>query len=188
MRRIALAALLVSFSLPTWAACKYNGGLKNTYHFLVNGLVDKPVPEIVFNVAGSHVGLGSMISSTVNHEGGGYTIPNHVRFRLRQNKHGSKARHFYVKSALPLSCINCSSTVTIPLSKLSWLTNTSSREHKGYHPSAGSFNDTNSQVWFSTPSGKNDSIFNVQFSFDNDVIYPAGTYEGRFQTRAQIRW
>lgn len=187
MRRMLVVVLLVSCSVPAWAVCKYNGGLSNTYHFLVNGLINKPVPEIIFNVAGNNVGLGAMVSSSVSSEGGGYTLANHIRFRLKQNKNGARARHFYVKSSTPLSCTTCSANVTIPLSSLSWQVNTASAEHRGYYPAAGSFNNTNNQIWFSTPSGKNDSVFNAEFSFDNNVIYPAGTYEGAFRTRAQVR-
>lgn len=174
------------FSSPvTWAYCKYNGGLSQTYHFLVNGLIHKPVPEVVFNIAGDSVGDGvSKISTTVNSAGGSKTLNNHVRFRLRQSQHYSYARKIKVVSSTPLSCVTCSSNITIPFSDFTWITNTSSSEHKGNYPSAGRFNNS-TQTWISHGSGKQDSIFNLQFSFDNDVIYPAGTYQGTFQTQGK---
>lgn len=179
MRSLGLLFLII-ISNPLFAACLIDRSFGSATHFLVNGLVNKPVPEIIFNVPYNQVGNQQALeSSNVLNNGGNNTLPNHVRFRLRVKNKSSDHVKFLIDSSSPLSCINCAEAITIPFSSFSWVEG-NARETTGKSPSANHFND-NELPSFTANKGS-ENIFNLKFSFDNSEILPAGTYEGEFKT------
>lgn len=176
-----IASAFMLFTHAGWAACVVDQNLGNATHFLVNGLINKPVPEAVFNISSERLGDGSIIpTTTVNNPGGSKTLTNHMRFRLNVKNKSRTPMAMIADSSAGLSCVDCASSVVIPFSKVSWAVG-SAIETKGPQPVAAAFN-AGQQTWI-TADPKQDSVFNLQFNFKNDAIYPAGTYKGTFLTR-----
>ncbi|MCB1638514.1 MAG: hypothetical protein KDI15_06685 [Thiothrix sp.] len=175
-----LLAGLMSLQQTVQAECREDSGWGGADHALVNGFLNRAVPEVHFLVPGDVVGNGTVITpySTVA-AGGGGTPPNHVRFR-QQVKRNTRTIAMQVDSSGVLQCTNCSTTASIPLSKLSWTVDPGTSSGSAV-PTNGRFNNS-VQTWITSQPG-DDSTFNLQFDFMNDTIYPAGTYEGVFLTR-----
>lgn len=169
------------YSAPLQAECRVDNSFGAATHFLVNGLINKPEPEAVFDVQGDQVGAGNLLlTTTVNNKGGNKTLANHMRFRLRVKSSSSGGVTMYADSSAGLSCVNCAGSVSIPFSKIGWTVGSAS-ETRGSQPASAYFNN-GTQTWI-TGNRNTDSVFNLQFNFMNDTIYPAGTYKGTFQTR-----
>lgn len=162
----------------------------NAEYFLVNGRINKPTPEIVFDIPGSNIGGGGRIASTLVNNSGNASRPNEVRFRLStkklaQTNNGNgggenRSINLYVDSTSPLTCTNCAGTVTIPLSKIGWQTSSTNGSSA---PADGQFNN-GQQFWLNAQEGE-DHIFFLEFDFLNDTVYPAGTYTGAFHTQGE---
>jgi hypothetical protein len=91
----------------------------------------------------------------------------------------SRSVAWQTDSATPLSCTNCASSVTMPFSALGWAANRAP-ESVGTPPANGRFND-GQQTWLVAPPNT-ETVVNLQFDFLNDKVYPAGVYQGEFQT------
>lgn len=179
----AALVLLALLPMPSaWAQCwPENTDNGKADYFLANGIVNQPIPEIIFDLPSNSIGSGGrIISTTVNNRGGNQTLTNHVRFRLSVSNKTTRRIVMSADSTTPLSCTTCSSSVTIPFSKIGWQEN-NANETKGSAPADGQFNN-GIQTWVSA-NPKDDHVFNLQFDFLNDTIYPAGTYTGEFRTR-----
>lgn len=179
----AALVLLTLLPMPSaWAQCwPENTDNGKADYYLVNGVVNQPIPEIVFDLPGNSLGTGGrIVSTTVNNRGNSNTLANHVRFRLTALNSSTRRILMSANSSTPLTCTTCSSSVAIPFSKIGWQENPTN-ETKGSVPADGQFNN-GSQTWISA-NPKDDSIFNLQFDFLNDTVYPAGTYTGTFHTR-----
>lgn len=174
--------LVMTFTLfgIAHAQCWYNnsdGG--EAEYFLVNGRNKLPDPEIIFDIPGSSIGDGGSIAPTTINNPGSAGRPDKVRFRLDTQQMPSwfGPLTLYADSSSELVCANCSSSVTIPFSKISWLT----EQRQGNSPANGQFND-GQMVWINAPYDTN-NVFFLEFNFLNDTVYPAGTYNGEFLTR-----
>lgn len=182
MWKLFLLSVSLLFISSANAECRIDDNFGNATHFLVNGVINKPVPEVIFEIPYNEVGSGNAIASTsVQNEGGNKTQADHIRFRLRTKNSSSDDVDFLADSSASLNCINCSSSVNVPFSDFFWVEGTV--EKKGTSPGVDRFSD-NEQFWFTSNRGTN-NIFNLRFYFDNDEILPAGTYEGTLTTRGR---
>lgn len=174
------ATLFALSSNAAYAQCWLNNNDNNrANYFLVNGIINQPDPEIIFDLPGNSLGSGGWISTSRIINPGANNRPDEVRFRINTQAMPNKGPLVLmaVDSSAPLSCINCASRVTIPLSKIGW----QAAGNTGNTPSDGSFNN-GQQTWLAAPANT-DHLFFMQFDFLNDTVYPAGTYKGEFYTQ-----
>lgn len=198
MRVLIFAFLLVNPVAVSYAECRIGGDFTGATHLLVNGSDDVLIPEIVFDVPENRLGDGNIvISDTVNNGGSSQTLANHVRFRLQVARKTLldldliDGVTLFADSSTGLSCTNCASSVTIPFSKIGWNSSIAT-ESRGLSPTPGTFSGGTQQWLFAAKPLlptlpvlpiENNNVFNLQFHFANDEIYPAGTYKGQFLTR-----
>jgi hypothetical protein len=185
LQTLVLLVFASVFSPFVGADCRVDKSFGQATHFLVNGLINKPVPEVSVEVPYNEIGSGNAIASTVQHRGGNQTLADHARFRLRVKNKSSDKVDFLVDSSSTLNCTNCSSAISVPFSDFFWVEGKAT-ETKGNAPGVNRFSDSE-QYWFTgdniTQGNKgSDSVFNLRFYFDNTEVLPAGTYEGTVKT------
>lgn len=180
LSRLCIAGIacfsVICGSSIAYATCHINGYYGDGTHFLVNGRWKELQPEIFFSVPGAALGNGTPVAPyNINNSA---STNERLRFRLNVDANSSAGVRMYFDSSAPLSCVDCSSVVSIPFSELSW---TRASSQRGASPGDGQLNGGVQSLIYAAK--KTDNVFLLQFNFANSQVYPAGTYKGTFHTR-----
>ena len=157
------------------------GGTVNTVRFNVSGASTSPSPMPA-------TGVPDATTPTTTPSGG-------VRVRMRATINNSSARtlSLVVNSQAGMTCITPATcgTVSIPFSKVSWVSHEKDGTNDAVDIQSGSFNGTTTQTLVSyfccNPFRSFEMANTLVFTYANDTLYPAGQYRGRVTFTAYLQ-